>query len=68
MSVGLKIVTTLRYLATGETDTSLHYQFRARKASISKFVVPVCRAIIEEFLGEHLTCPDYPRGLEGARN
>ena len=53
--MGLKIATTLRYLATGET--SLHYQFRSGKASISKFVVPVCRAIIDEFMAEHLTCP-----------
>ena len=57
LSVGLKIATTLRYLATGETYTSLYYQFRSGKASISKFVVPVCRAIIDEFLAEHLTCP-----------
>ena len=47
LSVGLKIAATLRFLATGETYTSLHYQFRAGKAIISKFVVPVCRAIID---------------------
>ena len=60
LSVGLKIATTLRYLATGETYTSLHYQFRSGKTSISKSEVPVCRAIIEEFLAEHLTCPTTP--------
>ena len=60
MIVGLKIATTLRYLATGETHTSLHYQFRSGKTSISKFVVPVCRAIIDEFLAEHLTCSTTP--------
>ena len=58
LSVGLKIATTLRYLATRETYTSLHYQFRSGK--VSKFVVPVCRAIIDEFLAEHLTCPTTP--------
>ena len=60
LSVGLKIATTLRYLATGESYTSLHYQFRSGKASISKFVVPVCRAIVDEFMAEHLTCPTTP--------
>ena len=61
LSVGLKIATTLRYLATGETYTSLHYQFRSGKATISKFVIPVCRAIIGEFLVEYLTCPPPQR-------
>ena len=59
LSVGLKIATTLRYLATGETYTSLHYQFRSGKASICKFVVQVCRTVIE-FLDEQLTCPTTP--------
>ena len=45
LSVGLKIASTLRYLATGETNTLLHYQSRSGKASISKFVVLICRAI-----------------------
>ena len=62
LSVGLKIATTLRYLATGETYTSLHYQFRAGRATISKFVIPICRAIIAEFKGKHLTCPTTPEG------
>ena len=60
LSVGLKIAANLRYLASGETYTSLSYQFRSGKASISKFVVPVSRAIVEEFLAEHLTCPTTP--------
>ena len=60
LSVGLKIATTLRYLSSGEEYTSLHYQFRSGKDSISKFVAPVCRAIIDEFMAEHLTCPTTP--------
>ena len=59
--MGLKVATILRYLATRETYTSLHYQFRSGKATIFKFVVPVCRAIIEEFMVEHLTCPTTQR-------
>ena len=47
LSVGLKIAVTLRLLATGETYTSLHYQFRAGKVTVSKFAVPVCRAIFD---------------------
>ena len=62
--MGLRIATTLRYLATGKIYTSLHYQFRAGKATISEFVIPVCncRAIIGEFMGEHLTCSPTPEG------
>ena len=58
--MGLKIATTLRYLATRETYTLLHYQFRSGKTSISKFVALVCRAIVDEFMAEHLTCPTTP--------
>ena len=62
LSVNLKVVTTLRYLATRETYTSLHYQFKNEEATISKFVNLVCRAIIEEFMPERLTCPTTPKG------
>ena len=62
LSVGLNIATTLIYLATGETYTPLHYQFRAGKATISKFVIPVCRVIIDEFMTEHLTSTTSPEG------
>ena len=60
MSVGMKIAIALRFLATGESYTSLHYQFRTDKATISKFILPVCRAIKQEFLQEYLTCPTTP--------
>ena len=59
MSVNLKIATTLRYLVSGETYTSLHYQFRSGKASISKLVV------IDKFLTGHLTCPTTPEKEPG---
>ena len=60
LSVGMKIAITLRFLATGESYTSLHYQFRTGKATISKFILPVCRAIQQEFLQEFVTCPTTP--------
>ena len=56
-----KIAATLRFLATGETYISLHYHLRAGKATISKCVIPVCRAMIDEFMLEHLTCPPPQR-------
>ena len=51
-SVGLTIATTLR----GDLHlTPLPVQ--KWEASISKFVVPVCRAIVDEFMAEHFICP-----------
>ena len=50
LSVGLKFSATPRFLATGETYTSLNYQFRSRKSTIIKFVIRVCRANIVEFM------------------
>ena len=51
---------TLSILATGESHTSLHYQFGADKASISKFILPVYRAIQGEFMQDYLSCPATP--------
>ena len=48
-------------------STSLSYQFKSGKASISKFVVPVCRAIVDEFMAEHLTCPTTPEAWKEQR-
>jgi len=44
---GLKLAVTLRYLATGNTYTDLHYQFRVGICSIARFVPEVCEAIID---------------------
>ncbi|XP_058177768.1 putative nuclease HARBI1 [Anopheles ziemanni] len=42
-----RLLITLRFLAAGETYTSLQYLFRVSKSSISKVVPEVCDAIME---------------------
>ena len=60
ISVGEKLALTIRYLATGESYTSLSCQFRVGRSTISKFLPEVCRAIQDEFTREYLKCPTTP--------
>ena len=60
ISVGEKLAFTIRYLATGESYTSLSCQFRVGRSTISKFLQEVCRAIQDEFTREYLKCPTTP--------
>ena len=60
ISVGEKLALTIRYLATGESYTSLSCQFRVGRSTNSKFLPEVCRAIQDEFTREHLRCPTTP--------
>ena len=60
ISVGEKLALTIRYLATGESYTSLSCQFRVGRSTISKFIPEVCRAIQDEFTREYLKCPTTP--------
>ena len=67
ISVGEKLALTIRYLATGESYTSLSCQFRVGRSTISKFLPEVCRAIQDEFTREYLRClitPDEWKELE----
>ena len=57
LQVGLKLAATLRHLSTGESYTSLHYQWRVGRTTMVKFVPEVCRAILAEFQEEYLCCP-----------
>ena len=60
ISVGKKLALTIRYLATGESFTSLSCQFRVGRSTISKSLPEVCRAIQDEFSREYLRCPTTP--------
>lgn len=45
ISPAARLTLTLRFLATGETFRSLHFQFRMGKSTISYIVREVCQAI-----------------------
>ena len=55
-----KLAITLRFLATGESYTSLQYGFRVGQSTISKFIPEVCEAIIETYRDEVMACPTTP--------
>ena len=56
----LKLVITLRYMASGDSYHSLAYSFRVPHNTISLFIPPVCRAICAEFKDELFTVPTTP--------
>ena len=60
LEIRLKLAVTLRHLSTGETYTSLQYQRRVGRTTISKFVPQVCKAILKEFKQEYLICLTDP--------
>ncbi|XP_046552993.1 uncharacterized protein LOC124262533 [Haliotis rubra] len=56
LEVGLKLTTTLRFLATGKSCASLQYSFRVEATTIGKFLPEVCKAILEVYKDEVLRC------------
>ena len=58
LSVEEKLACTLRFLATGESYSSLQYQFRISKAAISLFIPEVCSAIYRSLKGTYLKFPE----------
>ena len=56
----LKLAVTLRHLCTGESYTSLQYQWGVGRTTICKFVSQVCKAILKEFQQEYLVSPTDP--------
>jgi len=57
---GLKLALTLRHLASGDTYTSLHYDWRVPVNTQSIFVPEVCQALIDEYGDELLSPPVTP--------
>ena len=60
LPVGLKLAVTLRFLATGNSYTSLGFSFRTSKSAISLFVPVVCQALIDAYQPEVMRCPTTP--------
>jgi len=55
LEVALKLAATLRFLATG--NSYLQYSFRVQVSTICKFLPEVCKAIIQVYKDEVLSCP-----------
>ena len=52
-----KLAVTLRFLATGETSSSLMYQYRIHRITISKFIPEVSNAIYDALSPEYMRVP-----------
>ena len=61
ISAAERITLTLRFLATGETNKSLSYQFRISRAAISNITEDVCDAIVKNVAPEFLKVPSSPK-------
>ena len=55
---GQRLALTLRFLATGETYASLHYQFRVSVPSICRIVPEICDVIYNTLKSEYLKFPE----------
>ena len=53
----LRLAITLRYLATGDSYTSLQCGFRVARSTISLIMPETCEAIIQEYADEVMRCP-----------
>ena len=61
LSVGEQFACTLHFLVTGESYSSLQYQFRISKSAISIFVPEVCSGIYMALRDEYLAFPKAER-------
>ena len=60
LPTGLKLATTVRFLASGDKYPSLMYSFRVARNTVSVIIPKVCQAIVEEYKDEVITCPTAP--------
>ncbi|XP_041350760.1 putative nuclease HARBI1 [Gigantopelta aegis] len=59
---GLKLAATIRHLASGDTYSTLQYDFRVARNPCSVFIPEVCQAIVDILKGEVISCPVTPDG------
>lgn len=52
-----RLMVTLRYLATGQSLTSLHYDWKISVASLSSIIIEVCEAILSNLRNRFLATP-----------
>ena len=68
LPVALKLAVTLRFLASGCKYTDLHFAFRVSVSAISRFVPPVCDAIIRVYKAEAIKLPTTPEEWKEVAN
>jgi hypothetical protein len=59
-----QLAVTLRFLATGESYTSLQYQFRIGKGTLSAMIPNVCNAISTSLASRYISCPNTAQQWE----
>ncbi|KAK3083252.1 hypothetical protein FSP39_017703 [Pinctada imbricata] len=57
---GIKLAITLRHLGSGDKYASLKFDFRVPHNTISILVRDVCKAIVDEYAMEVMSCPTTP--------
>ncbi|XP_077115800.1 uncharacterized protein LOC143770243 [Ranitomeya variabilis] len=63
-----RLMVTIRFLATGESFSSLHFQFRLGISTISGIIRDTCRALWDCLQAEYIPEPSQERWLEIAHN
>ncbi|XP_073405529.1 phosphomannomutase 1 isoform X2 [Dendrobates tinctorius] len=61
-----RLLVTLRFLATGETLSSLHFQYRLGISTLSGIVADTCRALWDVLCPEFLLLPTVEKWIEHA--
>ncbi|XP_073446473.1 uncharacterized protein [Dendrobates tinctorius] len=61
-----RLLVTLRFLATGETLSSLHFQYRLGISTLFGIVVDTCRALCNVLCPEFMPLPTVEKWIENA--